>query len=163
MALVYWASAFECAKKVAAIHRQAWASATCAAVTVTAGVDWTFMHPTAEPGLPVQRHAEAAHQACLGLQVSAPLQLTLWPGDVQDAGMRAISDLDKSLDEFMELMEKKDKQDIPIKQQEALGYVGIIEEAMVRGFPYEVPKQYANLPQLKVRLPRQPGHSNCLC
>ena len=78
------------------------------------------------------------------------------PGNAQDAGMRAISDLDKSLDEFMELMEKKDKQDIPIKQQEALGFVGIIEEAMVRGFPYEVPKQYANLPQLKVRLPRQP-------
>ncbi|CAL5222330.1 g4676 [Coccomyxa viridis] len=71
--------------------------------------------------------------------------------DKKDAGMRAISDLDKSLDEFMELMEKKDKQDIPIKQQEALGFVGIIEEAMVRGFPYEVPKQYANLPQLKGR------------
>lgn len=71
---------------------------------------------------------------------------------MQDAGMKAISDLDKSLDEFMELMEKKDKQDIPFKQQEALGYVSIIEEAMVKGFPYEVPKQYANLPQLKVRL-----------
>ena len=71
---------------------------------------------------------------------------------MQDAGMKAISDLDKSLDEFMELMEKKDKQEIPFKQQEALGYVSAIEEAMVRGFPYEVPKQYANLPQLKVRL-----------
>jgi len=68
----------------------------------------------------------------------------------QDAGMRAITDLDKSLDEFIELMEKKDKQEIPSKQQEALGFVSIIEEAMVKGFPYEVPKQYANLPQLKV-------------
>ncbi len=28
--------------------------------------------------------------------------------------------------------------------------MSIIEEAMVKGFPYEVPKQYANLPQLKV-------------
>ena len=64
--------------------------------------------------------------------------------------MKAITDLDKSLDEFIELMEKKDKQEIPSKQQEALGFVSIIEEAMVKGFPYEVPKQYANLPQLKV-------------
>ena len=72
---------------------------------------------------------------------------SLW---VQDAGMRAIKDLDTSLDQFIELMERKDKQDIPIKQQEALGFVSIIEEAMVKGFPYEVPKQYANLPQLKV-------------
>ena len=64
--------------------------------------------------------------------------------------MRALKDLDTSLDQFIELMERKDKQEIPIKQQEALGFVSIIEEAMVKGFPYEVPKQYANLPQLKV-------------
>ena len=83
-------------------------------------------------------------------------KLSPWLGDMQEAGMRAIADLDKSLDEFMELMERKDKQDVPIKQQEALGYVGIIEEAMVKGFPYEVPKQYANLPQLKVRI-QQPA------
>ena len=86
------------------------------------------------------------------LEVLAAPKLTPWLGDMQEAGMRAIADLDKSLDEFMELMERKDKQDVPIKQQEALGYVGIIEEAMVKGFPYEVPKQYANLPQLKVRI-----------
>jgi hypothetical protein len=65
--------------------------------------------------------------------------------------MQAIAALDKSLDEFTTLLEAKDKQEIPIKQQEALGYVGQIEEAMVKGFPYEVPKKYANLPQLKVR------------
>ncbi|CAK0787337.1 hypothetical protein CVIRNUC_010556 [Coccomyxa viridis] len=71
--------------------------------------------------------------------------------DKKDAGMRALKDLDTSLDQFIELMERKDKQEIPIKQQEALGFVSIIEEAMVKGFPYEVPKQYANLPQLKGR------------
>ena len=47
--------------------------------------------------------------------------LALW---VQDAGMRALKDLDTSLDQFIELMERKDKQDIPIKQQEALGFPG---------------------------------------
>ena len=85
------------------------------------------------------------------------MEMTQRTGGAQEAGMRAIADLDKSLDEFMELMERKDKQDVPIKQQEALGFVGIIEEAMVRGFPYEVPKQYANLPQLKVWYPHQPA------
>ncbi len=36
-------------------------------------------------------------------------------------------------------------------QQKALTYVGAIEEAMVKGFPFQVPKDYDNLPQLKVR------------
>jgi hypothetical protein len=69
----------------------------------------------------------------------------------QDKGLAAIERLDKSLDEFARLLDDKDKQDVPIKQQEALGFVGAVEEAMVSGFPYEVPKQYAGLPQLKAR------------
>lgn len=68
----------------------------------------------------------------------------------QEVGLKAIAALDKSLDEFTALLDAKDKQEIPLKQQEALGFVGQIEEAMVKGFPYEVPAQYANLPQLKV-------------
>lgn len=75
----------------------------------------------------------------------------------QDKGLAAIERLDQSLDEFARLLDDKDKQDVPIKQQEALGFVGAVEEAMVTGFPYEVPKQYAGLPQLKVRAPRPPG------
>jgi hypothetical protein len=70
----------------------------------------------------------------------------------QEVGLKAIAALDKSLDEFTALLDAKDKQEIPLKQQEALGFVGQIEEAMVKGFPYEVPSQYANLPQLKVPL-----------
>ncbi|CAL8467454.1 g6992 [Coccomyxa elongata] len=69
----------------------------------------------------------------------------------KEAGLKAIAALDKCLEEFSVLLDAKDKQEIPIKQQEALGYVGQIEEAMVKGFPYEVPAQYANLPQLKGR------------
>ena len=55
------------------------------------------------------------------------------------------------------LLEGKDKNDIPEIQQVALGFVSIIEEAMVKGFPYEVPTQYADLPQLKVTIPH-PGN-----
>lgn len=72
----------------------------------------------------------------------------------QDNGLAAMERLDRSLDEFSKLLEDKDKQEVPIKQQEALGFVGAVEEAMVKGFPYDVPAQYSSLPQLKVRLPR---------
>lgn len=77
----------------------------------------------------------------------------------QDKGLAAMERLDKSLDEFQALLEEKDKQEVPIKQQEALGFVGAVEEAMVKGFPYEVPKQYATLPQLKARPLRLPGNN----
>ena len=35
-------------------------------------------------------------------------------------------------------------------QQECLGYIGDIEAAMVKEFPYDVPSEWKNLPQLKV-------------
>ena len=37
-------------------------------------------------------------------------------------------------------------------QQDALTYVGRIEEAMVQGFPFKVPERFAELPQLKVNI-----------
>jgi hypothetical protein len=40
---------------------------------------------------------------------------------------------------------------VPIKQREVLEYVGQVEAAMVKGFPFEVPKEYASRPLLKVR------------
>ena len=49
-------------------------------------------------------------------------------------------------------MDAGDKQEVPIQQQKALDCVSAIEEAMVQGFPFEVPAQYASLPQLKVRV-----------
>lgn len=39
---------------------------------------------------------------------------------------------------------------MPLKQRECLEYVGQIEEAMVKKFPFEVPTEYANRPLLKV-------------
>ena len=48
------------------------------------------------------------------------------------------------------MLDAQDKQAVPIKQQAALDYVGAVEEAMVGAFPFTVPADYANLPQLKV-------------
>jgi hypothetical protein len=39
---------------------------------------------------------------------------------------------------------------VPIKQRECLEYLGAVEEAMVAGLDFDVPKEYANRPLLKV-------------
>jgi peptidylprolyl isomerase len=63
----------------------------------------------------------------------------------------SLSKLETALVEFQALIDAKDKQLVPIKQRECLTYVGEIEEAMVKGFPFEIPKEYAGRPLLKVR------------
>ena len=65
-------------------------------------------------------------------------------------GQAALEKLQAGLVEFKALIDAEDKQEVPIKQQEVLNFVGAVEEAMVKGFPFEVPAAYANLPQLKV-------------
>ncbi|KAG1654651.1 hypothetical protein FOA52_010279 [Chlamydomonas sp. UWO 241] len=67
------------------------------------------------------------------------------------AGMAALASLDGSLAEFQKIIDFQDKQEVPLKQREALVYVGAVEEAMVNGFPYEVPAEYASRPLLKGR------------
>ncbi len=75
---------------------------------------------------------------------------------IQDAGLKAISDLEASLRGFSKRLETGDgdrvKQEVPDLQQDALTYVGRIEEAMVQGFPFKVPERFASLPQLKASL-----------
>jgi cyclophilin family peptidyl-prolyl cis-trans isomerase len=66
-------------------------------------------------------------------------------------GQAAIEKLDAALKEFQAVVDANDKQSVIEKQQQALTYVGAIEEAMVKGFPFTVPSEYDNLPQLKGR------------
>lgn len=68
----------------------------------------------------------------------------------QEAGLAALDRLSTALNEFQALIEAKDKQAVPIKQREALSYVGAIEEAMVKGFPFDVPPEYQDRPLLLV-------------
>lgn len=68
----------------------------------------------------------------------------------QAAGEAALAKLDTGLAEFQAIIDAKDKQAVPIKQRECLEYVGAAEEAMVKGFPFDVPAQYAQRPLLKV-------------
>ncbi len=47
--------------------------------------------------------------------------------------------------------EAKDREQIWLARGQALDLVGVLEESMVAGFPYEVPEDYSHLPQLKGR------------
>jgi cyclophilin family peptidyl-prolyl cis-trans isomerase len=71
--------------------------------------------------------------------------------DKKAEGEQAIADLERAFAEFDKVIDTGDKQEVPIKQQECLTFVGQIEEAMVKGFPFQVPSKYDNLPQLKGR------------
>ena len=75
---------------------------------------------------------------------------------IQEDGIKNIELLDKSLSEFVILVNAGDKQQVPLKQREALELVGFIEEDMVKGPPFGVPTQYADLPTLKVHAPDLP-------
>ena len=69
---------------------------------------------------------------------------------MQDEGLKSIQNLEAAFKECDRVVETGDKQAVPSVQQNALTYVGQIEEAMMKGFPFTVPSQYDNLPQLKV-------------
>ena len=53
--------------------------------------------------------------------------------------------------ELQEAVEAKDKDKVSELRMIALSHIGALEELMVQGFPYEVPEEYASLPQLKGR------------
>ncbi|MEQ9550017.1 MAG: peptidylprolyl isomerase [Coleofasciculus sp. G3-WIS-01] len=50
-----------------------------------------------------------------------------------------------------EAVEAKDKEAIWIERGKILDKVGELEQMMVKGFPFDVPSEYSNLPQLKGR------------
>jgi hypothetical protein len=56
-----------------------------------------------------------------------------------DEGLQAIEELKAALKEFDKVIDGKDKQEVPIIQQKCLRYVGDVEEAMVKEFPFKVP------------------------
>jgi len=55
------------------------------------------------------------------------------------------------VNELQEAVVAKAKNKVSELRMIALGHIGALEELMVQGFPYEVPEEYANLPQLKGR------------
>lgn len=66
-------------------------------------------------------------------------------------GASALASLKKCLQDFAVVVANKDKQEVPLKQAEALQYVTALEESMVSAFPFAVPAPYDTLPALKGR------------
>lgn len=62
-----------------------------------------------------------------------------------------IDQLKSGVDQLSIAADAQDKQEILLKRKELLPKINELEELMVQGFPFEVPEQYANLPQLKGR------------
>jgi len=75
---------------------------------------------------------------------------SLAPGKKAD-GEKALKELETVLADFQVIVAQKDKQEVPLQQQKALSLVGRIEEDMINGFPFDVPKEYADRPLLKGR------------
>lgn len=62
-----------------------------------------------------------------------------------------ITEIKSGITALRQNTDAKDKEQIWIERAKVLDLVGQLEELMVQSFPYEVPTEYSNLPQLKGR------------
>ncbi|AFY61048.1 peptidylprolyl isomerase [Synechococcus sp. PCC 6312] len=70
------------------------------------------------------------------------------PTDSQPQAKDHLEQLNQTLDALQTAAEAKDRQQLlPLKAQ-ALDQVGRLEDLMVKGFPFQIPAEYRNLPQL---------------
>ena len=73
------------------------------------------------------------------------------PDDRKATAESLLATITDQVTELQEAVEAKDKDKVSELRMIALSHIGALEELMVQGFPYEVPEEYANLPQLKGR------------
>lgn len=62
-----------------------------------------------------------------------------------------ITDLQAGIADLRQVVDDKDKDKIWLRRAKLLNLVSQLEESMVQEFPFEVPVEYSNLPQLKGR------------
>jgi peptidylprolyl isomerase len=74
--------------------------------------------------------------------------LSTVPESLQAEQSSTIDLLAKGVNELQELIDTKDREAVTLKRQELLTLVTQLEESMVEGYPFAVPEEYANLPQL---------------
>ena len=70
------------------------------------------------------------------------------PESRQPQAESLIARLTEGTKELKEIVDSKDREATYNKRKELLDYVTDLEELMVVGYPFEVPEEYANLPQL---------------
>lgn len=71
--------------------------------------------------------------------------------DRQASVTEHLASLEKALVPLQEAIEIKDRNNVKALAEKSLDYVGLIESDLIKEFPFKVPDQYANLPQLKGR------------
>jgi peptidylprolyl isomerase len=77
--------------------------------------------------------------------------LTSVPQERQPQAEAWITELKSGIAELQEVVKNKQKDPILEGRAKLLKIVSLLEESMVKGFPFEVPAKYSNLPQLKGR------------
>ena len=70
------------------------------------------------------------------------------PEDRRPQAEAIIDELTQGVVELKEIVDTKDREATYIKRKELLDLVTDLEELMVVGYPFEVPEEYSNLPQL---------------
>ena len=70
------------------------------------------------------------------------------PEERQPQAKAIIASLTSGIEEIEEIIEAKDREGTYIKRRELLDLVGDLEQLMVVEYPFEIPEEYANLPQL---------------
>ena len=73
------------------------------------------------------------------------------PDGKRAAAVSYIDDIQAQLLPVKDAIDNRDRETLWLKRSAMLEDVGRIEELMVTDFPYEVPEEYSNLPQLKGR------------
>ena len=62
-----------------------------------------------------------------------------------------MTQMEMGINDMRAAIDNNDKEAIWTKRSELLDMVGVLEDLMVAGFPYEIPEEYSHLPQLKGR------------
>lgn len=73
------------------------------------------------------------------------------PQERQSQAKDLIDSIEAGIADLRQAADAKDKENIWMRRAKVLELVGELEQLMVKDFPYEVPAEYSNLPQLKGR------------
>ena len=73
------------------------------------------------------------------------------PDDKKPQAEALITQINEGIASIREAVEAQDKEGVLLGRRKILDQVGEIEELMVKEFPFEVPSEYSQLPQLKGR------------
>lgn len=73
------------------------------------------------------------------------------PADRKGQAGELLDSIAAGIEPAVALAEEKDQEGVWVARKALLDQVGELEELMVKGYPFEVPEEYDNLPQLKGR------------